>query len=306
MKLPSLYSTTALTSRSPYVARQVQYRFEAARNRSNISRVMLPQQTSKNGSTAILVNAPLRVPTFNENDLSKIVYSDAEFITRHVKASILSQTLSGSFKFGTIEGYRPADKGLDGRFGDHQEGIQRDVYRSRNGDYNGELHGMSFFDVRINGFENPVTVQFSVNDYCSCSSRGLFSINRARRIRDNGNPDLGAYAVYDLKKLRLAIQSIVAEKGDTKHLKIISRNVDYGEKDRQWEFDGFLKDKADKDHTAIWLSSIFVKSHSYQHEDELRMILVDPSEAGNLPKTAEAIFLEDARIADAIVDSGTF
>jgi hypothetical protein len=54
------------------------------------------------------------------------------------------------------------------------------------------------------------------------------------------------------------------------------------------------------------MSIAFIKSPAYAHEDEYRMIMINPAVAGQLPASVEVLQFSDPRIADAIVASGTF
>ncbi|WP_221830457.1 hypothetical protein [Paracoccus yeei] len=227
-------------------------------------------------------------------------------ITRHFNKNITSITLRGSYRFGTIEGYRPADCAQVGRFSDHQEGIQREIFHSRSGIFNAKIGSATFENVSIDGFENPIAVEYEVNDYCSCSSVGDFSHDRAIMLRERGNPDIDYYSVYDLPKLIEAISEILKEKEDTAHLSVICRAVSYGEKDRHWQVEDRYDHTEQRDHLAVWLGNAFVKSPDYSHEAEIRMLIIDPSKPGQLASGSTYITLNDQRIADAIVDHGSF
>ena len=260
----------------------------------------------RQGSTAILVSRQVKVPHLDAQSLSMLHSHKTKLVTRHIESDLLERTLNGSFKFGTISKYRPADTAQIGRFSDFQEGLQRDVFRSRDGVYNAEIEYVSLSNISVVGFENPIVLQFEVNEYCSCSSRGGFDLNRAERFRERGNPDINTYVVYDLEKLVAAVESIISETRDKMHLSLIAREVEYGCKDRHWEVEGRINARSDKDHLAIWLSNIFVKSPDYEHEAELRIVLLDPAKAGLLADDAEPIFLNDPRIANAIIEHGNF
>ncbi len=248
----------------------------------------------------------VKVPPLSDDDLQRLDSHASALITRHIAERHLDITLQGSFRFGTIAGYRRQDESLIGRFSDFQEGFQRDVFCSRVGLYNGEFGNLTLSDVPIEGFEDPLVHEFSVNDYCSCSSRGEFSRERAHRIRDRGNPDVGAYVVYDLKKLVDALKSIISEQDDNMRLRLFARHVEYGNKDRRWEIENHFNFQACKDYIAIYLGTVFIKSPDYEHEEELRIILTDPNKVGQLSDGAASFILNDPRIADAIVDHGTF
>jgi len=227
-------------------------------------------------------------------------------ITRHFNRKYAEITMSGSFRFGTIEGYRPADQAQLGRFSDYQEGLQREVFHSRTGIYNIKLDDGVLSDNTIIGFSDPVAIEYRVNDYCSCSSIGDFEKERALLLRSRGNPDIDYYVVYDLRKLLSAIDLTISERSDLAHLTAISRKVEYGQKDRHWRIEEQYTHKEDRDHLAVWLGNAFVKSPDYCHEEEVRILLTDLKEAGGLRSEFSEVILKDERIAEAIVASGAF
>lgn len=269
-------------------------------------RVQRLQGQPNQGHVAIMMPRRVQVPPISGDILSNLHSQATKVVTRHIKKDLLESTLRGSFKFGTISRYRPADSAQIGRFSDYQEGLQRNVFRSRDGNYDLHIDGSSFSNVSITGHENPIVFQFEVNEYCSCSSRGGFDPERAQLIRERGNPDLDTYVVYNLEKLISILATIISESKDKRHLKLIAREVEYGAKDRHWEIEGFVSGSLDTDPLNIWLGNIFVKSRDYEHEDELRIILLDPAKAGLLPEEAEHVILNDHRIASAIIDHGHF
>lgn len=257
----------------------------------------------------------LKVPLVTPATISELEGELPQYITRHfnkdfvvpdVEKPLKELTLSGSYLFGTIFGYRPADTTQDGRLGDFQEGLQREVFMSRTGMYNISDGGYSISSTRVNGFEDPVAVEYAVNDYCSCASHGKFSRERALRLRASKNPDVNYYVVYDLKKLKNALQKMLQDDLETKDLSILIRNVVYGEKDRVWEAESEFHRQSDKDHLGFWLGNSFVKSENYKHEEEVRILIFDAQKAGRLPNKAKPMSWHDEGIADAIEDHGCF
>tara|TARA_R110002020_G_scaffold98621_2_gene234594 strand:+ start:14833 stop:15651 length:819 start_codon:yes stop_codon:yes gene_type:complete len=268
------------------------------------------QGQPRQGSVGILISARVQIPHLDATTLSRLNSHKTKVVTRHFSNNeenrLLEKTLNGSFKFGTIVGYRPADEAQIGRFSDLQEGLQRDVFRSRDGTYNAEIGGIDISKSSMIGIENPLVHQVEVNEYCSCSSRGSFDLERAKVLRERDNPDLNAYVVYDLVKLLTAIKDIVAESKERENLRIVAREVQYGDKDRSWEIDGRINFGPERDHLDDWLNNIFVKSTEYCPEDELRIILLDPARAGLLSNEERPYILNDDRIASAIIDFGNF
>ncbi|RVG30688.1 DUF2971 domain-containing protein [Sinorhizobium meliloti] len=261
------------------------------------------------GSSAIRVERLLECPELTGDQLAVMDDGGPDYITRHMDERHLNSALAGYFQFGTLARYRGSDMQLNvGRFSDLQEGTQRNAFESRNGYFkNAEFGSNIRLDgIHISGFEASVLVEFQINDYCSCSSMGEYNAARADEIRDNGNPELGAYATYDLKKLRLALDEIVTERTSLAGHVLVGREVLYGEKDRRWMIEDYFELKKHRDPLAIWMGTAFVKSQAYEHENEFRLLLINPKAVGSLDTTADYLPLEDPRIAAAITASGTF
>lgn len=261
------------------------------------------------GSSAIKIRRTISCPTLSREIITKLTDQSVTRITRHIEKEYLSTAEGGYFRFGTIAGYAPDDRLLDvGRLGDREEGSQQEVFRTRSGYYNKFTAETSRIEnVRISGFDNPIVVEFSANDYCSCSSIGDFQPHRAASFVANGNQKLGAYVTYDLVKLQAALSEVARERAECSSLILMGRPVVYGKKDRHWEIEETFARTEDRDPLAIYLGVTFVKSVRYEHEEEYRMLLVDPSALGQLP-TDKGKLLEfnDPRIAAAIAASGCF
>ena len=285
----NLYYSTALTPIRIYI-------------RSNPSN----PKRSGNPSTGILLRQSVKVPFLDKDALALINDETITQVTRHFNKDLLARTLSGSFRLGTISQYRPADSSQIGRFSDSQEGLQREVFTNPSGIYSGDLNGNKLENNKIVGFDDPVAIEYIVNDYCSCSSIGKFSEQRAQLIKNRGNSQLSAYAVYDLPKLRQAIEEILSETDFRKHSQTIIKTVHYGAKDRRWDVEGRMSLSNDRDAVSIWLNNAFVKSTDYNHEEEIRLLLVDPKNIGGLAEDTKELILNDPRIADSIIDHGIF
>lgn len=298
--LAGLYSTTALCP-TPISRNHIS---DPRNGRGRVS--VTKKSSNRSGSVAIMMRRTIAVPSLTTASLASIAGQSPQTITRHINRKYLQDTIKGSFRFGTIAGYKPADTAQGGRLGDLQEGSQRQVFSSRTGVYNGNFIGANFRDVSIDGFENPIVIEYSVNDYCSCSSINGFRQDRANTLRARGNPDIDTFVVYDLEKLTKALREIFAENSMWQHFEILSREVIYGEKDRHWSVEGEIEITDDRDHLEIWLGTSFVKSTAYEHEEEFRMLVIDPSKAGQLAEDIKHLLIQDPRIAGAIIEHGHF
>ncbi|MBX4949453.1 hypothetical protein HJA95_07595 [Rhizobium binae] len=256
--------------------------------------------------SALVTSEEIQCPPLNDEVLSKLNENQPLFITRHMNAEHLEKALEGFFHFGTIEGYNPQDKKLgESRFGDFQEGRQRDHYFSETG------HFKSFRsnpDVLIEEAyaRDGIAVEYTANDYCSCSTIGRFSEARARQLKSKGNPSVGAYITYDLAKLKDAINMLVAKRPELIGRRLVGQCVRYRNKDRNWHVaDNFVR-ADDRASFSRWLSIAFVKAPAYEHELEFRLLLLDAASPGGLPSNTAPLFLQDPIIAECIVDSGKF
>ena len=168
MKKNSSYlrNTTILTESPSFLPPS----YISARQGKIIDRSSKPGMRNNHSSTGILFSAPIKVPPLGEEEICRRDEVKSGFVTRHLKYKDLDLALGGSFRFGTIRGCRPADAILIGRFSDIDEGYHRQVLRSPDGNYNVSINGGGLSNVRVEGHQNPVVVEYDVNEYCSCSS----------------------------------------------------------------------------------------------------------------------------------------
>ncbi|RVH50686.1 DUF2971 domain-containing protein [Sinorhizobium meliloti] len=259
-------------------------------------------------TAGMLIYSPISCPAVTDEQIRQIEGDEPEFITRHISSDKLPAARQGFYRFGTTAGYAPKDAQLNpGRLSDIQEGRQLQAFRSRNGHFKRFAIGEGVLtNVSLVGFEHDVVVHFKANDYCSCSSIGEFDPTRAGQLKARGNPDIGGFVTYNLRRLRLAIREIAKETENLTQMKVIGRQVTYGHKDLKWEVEDSFDHDEQRDSLAIWLGISFVKSHAYQHEEEYRLILSDPAKLGRLSEDTGVWQVTDARIAAAIVASGVF
>lgn len=259
---------------------------------------------SRNPTVGTLLREWIDCPSISEDEVRSLAILKSGKITRHIDIKYLDAAKRGYFRFGTLIGYRPKDEMLIGRFSDVQEASQLNYYRSRTGVYNYYGASSSYIDCVFSGYDYGMAIEFFCNDYCSCSSRSDFNMQRALTLRSKGNPDIGAYIVYDVKKLIDALNEILNE--EHPHLSLIHMPVTYGQKDRAWDIEGYHKDIVDKDKIAIWLGTAFVKSIDYRHEEEVRILVINKKSPGSLSVKNEYLAFEDKRIADSVIRYGLF
>ncbi|MCE8419637.1 hypothetical protein LZ190_13085 [Rhodovulum sulfidophilum] len=217
----------------------------------------------------------------------------------------------GYFQFGTLVKYRAKEGAITGRLGDHQESRIQEIFNSRSGFFErASLGGLEIANTLIFETEKQVVVETIVNDFCSCSSIGEFSLDRGTVLRDQEtDPDKkpGAYVTYHLPTLKLALENTLSQSPDVSGCTLLGRKVEYGEKDRSWEIEQQFSYQPDRDAMAIWLSIAFIKSPNFKHEQEYRLLLIDPSGPGGLADDTRAYVIDESSdIAASIVASGTY
>lgn len=252
-----------------------------------------------------------RAPQLTDDIMRQVEMEQPDYITRHIEERFLASARTGYFQFGTLVNYRAKEGAVAGRLGDHQESRVQEIFNSRSDFFEkASLQGVEITSTSISNTEQQIVVETIVNDYCSCSSIGEFCQERARNLRDHEiEPDKkpGAYVTYHLPTLKLALKSVFSNSPDLSAFTLLGRKMDYGEKDRTWEVEERFRYQRDRDATAIWLSIAFIKSTTFAHENEYRLLLLDPSGPGGLADNMENhVIHESSAIAASIVASGTF
>lgn len=200
---------------------------------------------------------------------------------------------------------------MSGRLGDHQESRVQEIFNSRSGFFRqAELDGIEIRGTSFQDTERHIVIETVVNDYCSCSSTGRFSFERGEALRDReADPEKkpGAYVTYHLPTLKSAIEDHFLKSPELSNLILLGRKVEYGEKDRRWNVEEKFSYQRHRDSLAIWLSIAFVKAPLFQHEEEYRLLLVDPSGPGGLLDEIKGpVIHESGAIAASIVASDTY
>ncbi|MFD1343944.1 hypothetical protein [Litorisediminicola beolgyonensis] len=283
----------------------------------NISRT-LPSQGNiisgcsfSNCGTGIVQVKRHQAPKIDDESLQMIEADQPEYITRHIEERWLEATLKGYFRFGTLVNYRAAEGAIGGRLGDHQESRIQETFNSRSSFFeSASLKGIEISNTSFSGTKNHIVIETIVNDFCSCASVGKFATPRAEAIRDaEDNPEKrpSAYVTYHLATLRKAISENLSQTPGLSNLTPLGRTVEYGEKDQRWKVEENFSYKRDRDALATWLGIAFVKSPTFKHEEEYRLLLIDRSGPGALNDKTETYEIpESTRIAESIFAHGTF
>ena len=264
-----------------------------------------------NFRTGIIQVIRHRAPKLSDDLLRLFNESHPDYITRHIEERFLPDARKGYFQFGTLIRYRAKEGALASRLGDHQESRIHEIFNSRSNFFeHANIGGTTLTNTKITGTDRQIVIETIVNDYCSCSSIGEFSLERGEALRDlETDPEKkpGAYVTYHLPTLKLALENYLRESDYLSELKILGRNVNYGDKDITWDVEQCFTYQPHRDALAIWLSITFIKSPSFKHEDEFRLLIVDPSGPGGLDDRAENFVIkESSSIAASIVISGVY
>jgi len=277
-----------------------------AASAGNGASLVPPQGATRARTSGFVFQNYVACPELGADDLAAISSTDIRTITRHIEKQYLESARSGYFRFGTIESYRAKEAGIDGRFGDRTDGVQSDVVYSKSGKYNVIFNGNLVSAGRMSGVDDPVVFRTIANEYCSCSSIGIYDARRAALLISSGNNDIEAFVTYDVEALKAAIMEILSERHQ-KTLRLLGRPVEYRKKDRRWQIEDSFERQDNRDQLNLYLETAFVKVPDFKHEEEFRLLLLDPSAPGRLSVADEAVTIfNDARIVAAIRDSGTF
>ena len=272
-------------------------------------------------SSAVRIQDWVKCPPLSLENLNDLQRVTGPLVTKYFddkdKLNGFKSSLIGSFKFGTLQGYKPQedelseenskDSSLDGRFGDREEGATSDIYKSNTN----EINEISFRNVSIGGIKSTnsqLEIEYLANDFCACLSKGDYSKEQARALQVNGNPRICAYIVYSLPDLIYAVQATAKELDKTKSHSVLCRGVEYRSKNQHWDVTEGFQLASNRDQIDYWLDAAFVKDqHSFQHENETRLLLVNPSRPSSLRMHTPSLYLgPDIRIARCILRYGTF
>lgn len=270
----------------------------------------LPQSSDIPGRVLVEAAGELECPILSAEEIQSLCQVASPTLTKHIDGNHLDRAKKGSFVIGTLSLFAPSDEMLNtGRFSDWREGSTREYLRSPQKNIyfeNAKIGSSTLRDVSLEGSEHPVAIKYSINDFCWCATIGDFSLERARELRAKGNPELSAAVTYDASKLIRSVIEILNERPGLEEVCAISRPVIYGRKDRTFTIVIGNDILPAQDDLGMYLNTAFVKSPAYEHEAEQRVIFTNASSLGRLPVATARIFLDDPRIADAIVSINEF
>lgn len=147
---------------------------------------MIENAVTSNGSAAIVKVTRHRAPELTDGIMPEVEMEQPEYITRHIEKRFLSSARAGYFQFGSLIGYRAKEGAIAGRLGDHQESRIHEIFNSRSGFFEHAIfEGLEIKNSWFSGIEKQVVVERVVNDFCSCSSIGEFTLERGQRLRDH-------------------------------------------------------------------------------------------------------------------------
>jgi SEC-C motif len=289
---------------------EIQHYKNQQRTIGNSRGMIFSQNTTRgNGLGGILITNNISCPILLAEEYNKYQNFDQVWLTRHFNSNYMTSNRNGYFHFGTTSGYNSKDQQKNAaRLSDPQEGRLQFSFHNPEGQYEHAKIGTNVFKNN-NLYENgrEMVVEYLSNDYCACFSNGDFDLKRAKKFREEKNPDIDAYVVYNLKKLILALNNNLSKRDEYSDFQLIGSRVSYDIKDVGFTVGKSFSYPLDQDLKIKWFNMNFVKSLDFAHEDEFRLLFMNPNLPGRLNAyTPKLEITSDESIAATIVDYGTF
>jgi hypothetical protein len=268
-----------------------------------------PRRAERRGRTiGVQLVRQLICPQLNARVINALNDGAPEFVTKYLTKDGYDPSLKGYFRFGTLKAYRKTEDASSAiaRFGDEKEGTQQHIFNSRSGYFEKfKYTGLDIVNSKFAGVENDVVIEFHANAYCACVSIGKYDPERVAALRKSGNSDITHFVTYDLARLRSALIEILSADEHWKNSAIIGQAILYGDKDRRWEIEKSFTADEQRDSLGIFMGLAFVKDKDrFEHENEYRLMIVDPNALGQLNADTPPYVFSHANILDAIISSG--
>lgn len=300
-----LLNTTALSRHHTFSNLKARIRTNATAQ----STIVYEPKTTNPGP-AFICHEALECPRLNLKNFSERLRLPSRYITRYIEPKYLNSAVLGTIRFGTTSSYRASENDTAGRLGDIEEARLRDSFSSHSGYYNSvRINRASLESLNIstpNGVD-AIGVDLLVNDYCLCASSGEFAVHQARDLLLRGNGKLGAYITYDLILLLAGLRRRQAFAGKMKGMRPLAKTILYGVKDRRWKIGETYIHAPEREKVKDWLKASFVKPIRFRHENEVRILMLNPTCPGSLSKESPPLLIKnDGAIARSVVGSGYF
>jgi hypothetical protein len=129
-------------------------------------------------------------------------------ITKYVPSEFLEQTRAGFLRFGTLAEYRKTETSGEARFKDDTEGTWRFDPPEKLDNYSGPITDL--ISSTNTTFDGPgALVSLSTPAHILCTSAGTYDAAVLSAFRENGNPTLSSYVVFDHRRLSHAIMHML-------------------------------------------------------------------------------------------------
>ena len=259
-------------------------------------------------SSAISSHHPIVPPPLSKGQLESLQCSLPRHLTRLISHKYLKSTRNGYFQFGTLYSYIGEENAALKRMSDTTEHSYQYEIRQRSG----RLDEISAENIQVtnalaNGNLSNLTLIYSANDYCSCFMNGEFNIQRAKKFRDNGNPDVNSFVTYKSEMLINALRLELHRSRELTDLDLAWSPIRYGEKDHSVSVENATK-ISQRESLGIWSRIAFHKPNSFRYEDEFRLMLICRDKLGQLPEKSAPLNIctSSPLIAECIEGSGIF
>jgi hypothetical protein len=262
-----------------------------------------------NGRVAggVRINKDIVCPVIDIDTYRGLSDINIDTVTKHLDRQGYEASLNGSFLFKCLSIFRSVEENSTAidRFSDEQEGRNKNTVNSKTNIFDDiNIGGINLSSVRMIGLSEQISQYTYADSYCACLSRNEFEQHRLDAFRQNGNKDLEYFVTYDLRKLLIALDTVVQEGGVWKSHLALSRPVVYSVKDSIHMVESSAKYFDSDDAISAFLKIAFVKDTRFSHEDEYRILMASPSSLGKIAGKPQSHIFRDQRIADAIVSHG--
>jgi hypothetical protein len=227
---------------------------------------------------------------------------------------------SGSFKLGTLGGYRNQEgaENIFERMSDKGEGISERIYGGSSGQIDRMISGaMVFEQMSWSNCGDGISLVDEVNDYVFCASIGSYDREHHSRILFGnesvgykGNPDLDAYAEIDLEIFLRGLRSWLTQSGNISANRewmprlVYAKPVTYGDRITRRDIPDSLSVNHQIDE-ELYFSAVFNKPSRFQTEREVRVVARCKFPL-YLPAGSPALFPKSQELRNSIVQMGVW
>ena len=219
-------------------------------------------------------------------------------VTKYVEEEFFHDTNKGKLKFGTLQEYRSAEKGVDKRLSDNLDGVERFAVPQPIINKSFVLDGNTYSNMTMINHIGPSMVSdHQFNAYVYCFVDGAYSREHHLQFIKNGNEKLSCYVVMDLTSFMCAADYMFSFFRKERLSNVLVATVNYvDEKTKNMELNDFANIKPNL------IDAVFNKSREFEYENELRVAFFSNQEKTFL---TQSVHSEVPKLfADAVVSFG--